>query len=613
MDDVLKDELARAVEETAAAEECAEENPAERRAWAEGTGDAIGFLLQVSEELNSTLELDAVLRKVAERVRETVCYDTFGLLLLDPLGQELRIRFGIGYPREVLELWRFGLGQGLVGTAAQTGQAIRTSDVSRDPRYINAGEGICSEMAIPLIVKNRVVGVLDVGSRQCNYFTESHQRLLTLLAGRVATAIENARLYENLQQQARALSLLHEVSRELASLLDREQLLSRVAKLTKRLVDYQGFHVMLWNPATQLLEHSFSLRFDERIAIKRGLPLGTGITGTAAALRQSLRVPNVEVDPRYVRCGDAVEVRSELVAPLVFKERLLGVIDLESTQYNAFTEQHEQMLSTLASYVAIALENTRLYEKVSEDEQRLENDLETARDIQKGLLPEAAPRVPGLDIGFGYEPARQLGGDIYDFLPYGDGRLAVAVGDVAGKGAAAALYGSLAIGMVRGHVVEHPCEPAEMLEQLNHHLRHPRLGSRYVAMAYAIYNSTSKILTVGNAGFPRPWLVRGGHAEPVRVEGVPLGLLGDTRYEEKSLALLPGDVVVFCSDGIHECMDKQLEEFGAGRVETLLTELSLSSAAQVAHGILRATDRYAADNGGPRDDRTVVVLKVLRE
>ncbi len=575
--------------------------------------ESIRFLVRVAEELNSTLDLDEVLRRVAEGVKEQISYDTFGILLLDPLGQELRFRFGIGYPPEVLANWRFGLGQGIVGTAASTGQAVRVDDVRADTRYIDAGEEIVSELAIPLTVKNRTIGVLDVGSRHPNHFTESHRCLLALLAGRLANAVENARLFENLQEQARTLSLLHEVSRELTSILDREQLLRRVAQLVQRLIDYDLFWVQLWNEETQLLEPVFSMRYDERLQEKVGIALGYGISGTAAALRQSVRVPNVHLDPRYVACAYGVDVKSELAVPLVFKDRLMGVIDLESSRYNAFSEQHEQMLSTLASYVAIALENARLYQKVLEDERRLENDLTTAREIQRSLLPEAAPRFPGLEIGFAYTPARHLGGDFYDFLPYGDGRLAVAVGDVAGKGAAAALYGSLAIGILRGHVVEHPCDPAEMLEQLNGHLRHSRVDNRFVALLFNVYDAKTRTLTLANAGFTRPRLVRRGRAEEITADGVPLGLLPDTRYEQQKLQLEPGDVVVFCSDGIHEAVNGREEEFGAGRLVRLLEELSSGSAPRIAKGIMKATERYAARNVPAADDRTVVVLRVTAD
>jgi sigma-B regulation protein RsbU (phosphoserine phosphatase) len=572
----------------------------------------MGFLVRLAEELNSTLDLDTVLEKVAERVKPVVDYDTFGVLLLDPLGQYLTFRFGIGFSPDVLSQWRFGFGQGIVGTAAQTGRAVRVDDVRSDPRYINAMGEARSELAIPLIAKNQTIGVLDVQSRRPGHFSDCHQEILAFLAGHLANAIENARLYENLREQTRSLSLLHEAGRELTSILDLEPLMRKMAELVKRLVDYQVFSLMLWDEDQRLLLHGFSLKFDERFTNKTNFPLGYGITGTAAALRQAVRVPNVHLDARFVRCGHQVEVRSELAVPLVFKDRLIGVLDLESTEYNAFTERHEEMLSTMASYLAIAIENARLYKRVSQDERRLADDLATAREIQKGLLPDAAPLVPGLSVGFAYKPARMLGGDFYDFLPYGKGRLAVAVGDVAGKGAAAALQGSLAIGSLREHVVSHPCDPADMLGHMNHRLEQPRLDNRFVAMAFAVYDANEPNLTVANAGFPRPQLLRDGRVEEIPVQGLPLGILPEPTYEQRKLDLRDGDVVVLCSDGLKECIDRDGEEFGTERLELRLIELSRSTAQEIADGLLEATAAHAGANGEPQDDRTIVVLKVGR-
>ncbi len=574
--------------------------------------EAMRCLFDLSEDLKSTLELDAVLSKVAAGMKSYVDYHAFGVLLLDPLGQELLPRYTVGYRSEVSSHWRFGLGQGIVGTAARTREPVLVDDVRADPRYIDAVEGARSELAIPLIVKNRTIGVLDVYHREPGYFTEGHRRLLIFLAGHLANAIENARLYESLRDQARTFSLMHEVSRELTSLLDREELLGRVAQLVKRIIDYQMFAVMLWNEETQLLEHAYSLRFDERFVLKGGFPLGHGIVGTVAALRQPIRVPNVHLDPRYVRCGHDVDVKSEMVVPLVFKDQLIGVLDLESVEYNAFSEQHEQTLATLATYIAIALENARLYGRVLEGERRLAHDLSTARKIQKRLLPDLAPCTPGLDVGSAYAPALQLGGDLYDFLPYGDGRLAVAVGDVAGKATAAALYGSLAIGLLRGLVVQDPGEPAAMLRRMNRYLYQLRLDNRFLAMAFSVYDAWSRTLTLASAGFPPPRLVRDGEVSEIGVGGSPLGLFPDSSYGQEAIPVREGDVIVFCSDGIHECVDPQGGEFGRERLEPFLREAAARPAAEIASGILAATDRHVRPGRAPHDDRTVVVLKVTR-
>src|SRR5712664_3666562 len=251
-------------------------------------------------------------------------------------------------------------------------------------------------------------------------------------------------------EQANTLALLYEVSRELTSILDREELLRRVAERVKKIVNYDVFSVMLWNEQTQLLERVFAMCCTDSIAARLRLPLHQGLTGTAAGERRILRINDVTEDPRYIRCETGVEARSELVVPLLMQDRLIGVLYLESTEPHAFTLEHERMLSTLGSYVAIALD--------------------TAREIQLQLLPTGAREVPGLDLAAGYVPARELGGDFYDFLPYGQGRLGFALGDVSGKGAAAALYGSLAIGTVREIVVDHARDPAYMLALLNQRL-----------------------------------------------------------------------------------------------------------------------------------------------
>ncbi len=373
-------------------------------------------------------------------------------------------------------------------------------------------------------------------------------------------------------EQAKTLTLLYEVSRELTSILDREELLRRIAQRVKRIVNYHVFSVMLWNESTQLLESAFGMRYEDSIPTCMRLPLRQGITGTAAAERRAVRVDDVLNDARYIRCETGLDTRSELVVPLLLQDRLIGVLDLESTEPQAFTAENERMLSTLGSYIAVALENARLYEDARENQLRLEDDLNTAREIQRQLLPHGARGIPGLDLAAAYVPARALGGDFYDFLPYGQGKLALALGDVSGKGTAAALYGSLAIGTLRELVVSSTCNPACMLEMLNRRMHGARLDARFIAMLFAVYDAAANRLTLANAGGPYPLLVREGRTQEIRVEGVPLGLFPDTEYAETSFDLQSGDIVLFASDGILESENAEQEEFGSQRLHALLAD-----------------------------------------
>jgi sigma-B regulation protein RsbU (phosphoserine phosphatase) len=420
-----------------------------------------------------------------------------------------------------------------------------------------------------------------------------------------------ASLFVSYPEQASTLSLLYEVSREITSILDREELLRRVAHRVKKLVNYHVFSVMLWNENTQLLESVFGMRYGDAIPSRFTLPLHQGITGISAGERRAIRVADTLNDPRYIQCEAGVVVRSELVVPLLLQDRLIGVLDLESTDPNAFTAEHERMLATLGSYIAIALENARLYEEARESERRLQTDLATAREIQRGLLPTGAREVPGLELAAAYAPARELGGDFYDFLPYGQGRLAMALGDVSGKGTAAALFASLAIGIVREHIVEHPCPPAEMLRMLNSRLYSAHFDSRFIATLFSVYDASTRRLTISNGGGPYPLLVRDGAVQSVRVAGIPLGLFSDTQYDEVTLELVPGDTVLFASDGILEAFNADLEEFGADRLDAVLSGVSPDQSAEdIAALILTATDDYSGAGVIPSDDRTLLVLRV---
>ena len=422
-----------------------------------------------------------------------------------------------------------------------------------------------------------------------------------------------ASLYVSFPEQANTLTLLYEVSREITSILDREELLRRVAQRVKKLVNYHLFSVMLWNEKTQLLESVFGMSYDAAVPARLCLPLDQGITGASAAQHRAIRVADTRNDPRYIDCETGAVVRSELVVPLLLQDRLIGVLDLESMEPNSFTAEHERMLTTLASYIAIALENSRLYEEVRENEHRLQQDLATAREIQRSLLPTGAGEVPGLDLAAGYSSARELGGDFYDFLPFGEARLAMVLGDVSGKGTAAALFASLAIGIVREHIVDHPCPPAEMLAMLNDRLYNPRFDSRFIATLFAIYDAGPRRLTLSNAGGPYPLLVRDGAVQSLRIAGIPLGLFPQVQYDELTIDLVPGDVVLFASDGILESENVREEEFGSDRLCAVLSNISPHhTASEIADRILAATAEHSGDRDGlpPSDDRTLLVLRV---
>jgi sigma-B regulation protein RsbU (phosphoserine phosphatase) len=391
--------------------------------------------------------------------------------------------------------------------------------------------------------------------------------------------------------------------------LNVDELLKRIAELLSRLIDYQMFSILLLDAAGEKLQHRFSLRFQENIQLKHDISLGKGVVGYAVQHREAVLVPDVSKDPRYILLNP--ETRSELAVPLIYKDKVIGVLDLEHTRRGFFTEDHKRTVITLAAQVAIAIENARLYEEIARQEKRLERDLSLARELQFRLLPHALPKLGNLDVAAKFKPARAIGGDLYDFVDYSQSRLGMVIGDVSGKGAPAAIYAALVSGILRSHAPIEP-GPAEMLRAVNFSLGERRIEGQFVSLIYAVWDDKHRSLQVANSGLPRPLYVHDGKIEVIEATGLPLGLFDDAEYDEFTFKAKPGDMFVFFSDGILDARNRAGDMFGRGRVEQVIAGCAEISADCVVTSLFKAVTEHAAGEEA-FDDETVVAIKVKGE
>src|SRR5882724_4374667 len=568
------------------------------------SAEVLATLAEIGEEVNSSLDLDEVLARTAALIKRHIDYEFLGVLL--PEGDYLKHRFAIGYPRDLAENLRVPIGQGITGTAAATGHSVRVADTSKDPRYIMAIEIVRSELAVPLMLQGKCIGVLDIQSRHVDYFTRDQQNILTLLASRLAIAIENAQLFQRVRAQAETLLLLNEVSRETASILDVEELLRRAAEQIKRVIDYQILSLMLYDDEQKVFRHRIDVKHGHRVQGKLRSAPTEGIVGAAATFREPVIVPDVTVDHRYIMVNP--ETRSELAIPMIHKGKVIGVLDLESPQLNYFTADHVQTLSILAANLAVSLENARLYEQVARDEARLERDLQAAKRIQGALLRPVPTEDFGLDMAARYLSAREVCGDLYEFLRYGPQQLGIALGDVSGKGTAAALYGAVAIGIMRS-LAPQKLQPAEMLRQMNQLVGERRIEGRFMTACFATWQRGRQKLRVANAGQSQPLLYKDGRCGKIELTGFPLGIFEEASYDEWGVVLDPGNILVFHSDGIAEAINTEGQFFGTERLRSLIEQHHEVSAPEMADIILRDVDWFT-QNAALSDDRTLVILKV---
>jgi phosphoserine phosphatase RsbU/P len=567
--------------------------------------ELLDFLLEVSSITTETLDLDKLLSSIAEIVKDVIPHELFAILLYNERARSLRMRYSIGHRDEVAKKLLIGLGEGITGTAAATRQPMLVRDVRLEPRYLNALDAVRAELAVPMLIRGKLVGIIDLQSTRVNAFTDQDKALLVLIASRVGVTIDNARLYRRVERQNRTLKVLAHLSQEFSSILDIDELLTKVSGTIRALITFDAFSIFLVNEEQRLLQCRFSQRYDETGTIDN-IKFYEGLTGAAASSRQVVRVGDVTKDPRYLMSHP--DIRSEIAVPLILHDRVTGVMNLESARYSFFTEDHARALSLLAPQIATSVENARLYEILAQREQRMEQDLQAAYKLQSVLLPRTISDVTGLEIGIRSRPAREITGDLYDFFEHDHEYTLIAFGDVSGKGAAAAIYGALISGLLRILAPRRP-SPSKLMQLLNAALLERKVDAQYATLSLLLWNATSRTFTISAAGTLPPLIARGTHILNVDVSGVPIGLLDDQRYDEVEFAAECGDLMVLYSDGVEDQLATN-QEYGRERVKRVLRKNAKKNPQAIADLVFDDIDAFRTTTP-LTDDQSVITLRVL--
>jgi len=576
------------------------------------TTEALTTLFALGREVTSVLDLNELLPKIPQLIARLTKFTAFAVYLLDPKRNELTIAYSVGYPEDIARTLRVDVGHGLVGAAVAEGRPLLVNDVRADPRYVDVVPGSRAELVVPLRRKGRVIGALNLLSDTDGQFSETDEAILRQFAAHVAVAIENARLFEQEREYTATLEALAGIAREFAAILNLDELLTRIANLTRRVIDYRTFGILLLNEETQELEMRVAVRYGDKVTVPR-VKLGTGLVGYAALHKEAVNVPDVSSDPRYLKVVD--DAKSELVIPLLLKDRCIGVFDLESPELDAFTKTHVEIVTLLASQAAVAIENARLYETIRTNEERLEKEMRFAQRVQTALLPTELPkRLKGVDVCARFSPARELGGDLYDYLAPEPNSLVLAVGDVSGKGVPAALYSAFAGELVRSRTFRRRYapdrfSPAGVLASVNTILHERRLEEYYCTLCYASFDFKRRTVIIANSGLPYPIRATRETVAPIELPGVPLGSFAGSTYDEVSFDLAVDDLFVFCTDGVVEANDALGREFGGERLLEVVSSKRRGTARDLVDAIFAAVHEFRGDTP-PNDDMTAVALKI---
>jgi phosphoserine phosphatase RsbU/P len=574
--------------------------------------EIVAALFDLGRQVTSVLDHDELLRQIPQLIARLIPFQAFAVYLLDSRRSELRVAYSVGYPERPEGPIRLAGGQGLVGAAVGEGRPIVVNDVSQDPRYVEIVPGMQSELVVPLLHKAKTIGALNLLSSTKNQFSPRDADILRQFGAHVAVALENARMFERGREDATAFETLAEIGREMSAVLDLDALLTRLAQLVKRVVSYRTFGILFLNEERGELEMKLALQYGDSPRIS-SVKLGEGLVGYAALHKEPVLVSDVSQDSRYIKVLE--DVRSELVVPMLVKDRCIGVFDLESPELDAFSKRDAEILTLLASQAAVAIENARLYEAIVSNESRMEKELQFAQRVQAALLPQGLPKkLKNVDVAARFDAARELGGDFYDFQLPEANSLVVAVGDVSGKGVPAALYSVFAAELVRGRTfrrryLPERSSPAAILSSVNTILNQRQLEEYYCTACYAFFDLKRRVVTMSNSGLPYPVRWSADGCASIELPGVPLGSFFGTTYEEISLPLVAGDLFVFCTDGIFEAFNAEGQEFGADRLVEVIAGNKDGTADQIVDAIMDAARAFRADHP-QSDDQTAVAVKI---
>jgi len=411
------------------------------------------------------------------------------------------------------------------------------------------------------------------------------------------------------------LTTLYQIAQTINSSLDLDEVLDMVMDKVIEVTGAERGFLMLVDEAGQL--DFKAARHMARADIEEpAFQVSRGIVEQVARTGQALLATDAQFDERLSSRASILllGVHSILCVPLRVKERIIGLVYVDSRlQAGSFDYDDLQMLETFASQAAIAIDNAQKYTELqalyrtAREKERMEQELRLARGIQARLLPQRIPQAPGWEFAATWQPAREVSGDFYDFIPVPGHQWGLFIADVADKGVPAALFMAMARGLLWASRADIG-SPAQALAQTNRHLEANAAPGMFITACYAILDPATGIVTYANAGHNPPlWVHADGTLTALARGDIALGVLPDSTYREHRFALAPGDVLVMYTDGVTDAMDAAGEQFGLERLKALVVGASDRGAAALTRHIVRTVQEFSA-TALPFDDLTLVVV-----
>jgi serine phosphatase RsbU (regulator of sigma subunit) len=574
-------------------------------------------LIKEIEELScdfcTPLEPQGVIEALATRLVNSYAMAAAGIWRLNPGQSHLTLAASAGGPPFPASLHEVSATHTLLGRTAQAklpqvlpGLAEEGDELARWAEQNQFG----FLSAYPLADESKTFGVLLLAAPQTP--DESLQALFRLLARLASAALRDAELLVGVRHNMNRLQFMVEASKVFNSTLDLSELLGKILDVAKTLTTAERGTLFLVDEKTDeiwsLIAHGL-----EKEEIR--LPRGRGIAGHVALTGEIVNIPDAYSDERFdpeIDKRTGFRTRNILTLPIRNKAaKIVATLQLLNKAAGSFTDEDTDVLLTLSGQMAMSLENAQLHHDLLEKE-RLEREMALARGIQRSLLPETAPVIPGFDLAVLNEPCFEVGGDYYDFLSLGPHTLLVVIADVEGKGISSAMVMSNLQATLRALVL-HLHSLNDIAESVNRMILHDTRGEKYMTMFMGLIDTRRKAIHYINCGHVPPVIVRPG-SEPIELKegGMVIGLFENVHFDRGHVKFQTGDILLLCTDGITEAMDVQGEEFGSERLVASVNQVTEKKAKDI---VLKVCDDVTAySKGGTHmDDKVMLAIKIVDE
>jgi sigma-B regulation protein RsbU (phosphoserine phosphatase) len=571
---------------------------------------SLEFLVEASKVLNSTLDERALLSMVYDLIVAAVDCEVCSLGRLAERGDTIQVLLAFGRSGPEVAGLTIEKGQGIMGRVVDTGKPLILNDPSQISEYqyqdaLDRSFGFQkrSSLAVPLLRGGEVIGALEAINKEAGTFTSQDVEILSALSEQIAIALDNARLYGRITTEIKQRELLYEVGVRISSSLDLEEVMNLILQCLGQVVEYHAGGIFLVNPDTMEILRLTTRGYDPEMENRVGLKFGEGIVGWVAKNVKAVIVGDVSKDARYLNARP--RTRSEIVVPLLVDQRIVGVINLESDQSDAFTEDDLDLINTFGSQAAISIERAKLHKEIL-DKRRLEAEVELARRIQRSFLPEVIPDIEGYDLSAINLPSEEVSGDYYDVIKVAEGQWGLVIADVFGKGIPA----SLVMASFRASLlaeIRNNYSIGTILSKVNRLIWESVEPERCVTACYGVLDAKAGILTYSNAGHLYPILVGKAGTRRLSKGGMLLGAVRDGTYKEERVRISTGDLLLFFTDGLTEAENRYGAPFGEDRLLEAARSLIDRPCSDIVKGIHGVISEFTGANLA--DDFTVLAVK----